>query len=552
VSLAPATPTASDTLTCTATAGDDDGDTPTVSFAWTVDGSAVSATSTGGGASTLAGAFSRGDLVRCAATADDGKGGTDTDSADLTIANTPPTLSVSLLPSSAATDTVLTANTVSADDDGDTLTLTYAWTVSGTVVASGASDSLDGATAFDRGDTVSVTVTADDGSDTTSATSTTLTVANSAPGAPVVSISPADPEEGEDLLCSVDTASTDADGDAISYTVSWAADGVSYAAGSGWIGPFTTSLTDDSVDGADTLEGETWTCTVTPDDGTDTGTAGSDSVDIDMAIVSGDVSLSITGQDFVSIEAGTFDMGCTTAQAATGACSSHESPVQTVTLTHDFWLGQTEVTQDLFETTMGYNPSWFPSTAVSSCTAQCPVETINWHEAAAMANALSAAEALTECYTCSGTRTSVSCAEAMDPYSCDGYRLPTEAEWEYAARAGTDLLYAGSDAINDVAWWNRTYGSYWTTRAVAGKLPNDWNLYDMSGNVMEWTHDARITYSSAGVVDPNGGTSGCKVLRGGSAGHQTTPYLRVSHRDNCGNTVRYTGGGMRLARTIGG
>jgi large repetitive protein len=556
LALTPVSPGADDTLTCSASTSDDDDDTLTTSFTWTVGGSAVSASSTSALVSTLEGAFVRGQGVVCSATTSDGKGGTDSDSDSTTIVNSAPSLSgVGLLTAVIRTDDVISATATTSDADGDSVTLSYAWTVSGTVVQTGASATLDGASGtvgFDRYDTVSVSVTASDSSTSTTVSSGLTTVSNTAPTTPSVSITPTDPEEGDALLCSVDTASTDADGDTVVYTLTWEADGSAYSAGSGWVGPSTATITDDTVDADDTLEDETWVCTVTPDDSTDAGTAATASVSIDMAIVSGDVSLtSASGIDFVSIEAGDFDMGCTPAQVATGDCQSNESPVQAVTLTHDFWMAQEETSQADFQAVLGYNPSWFPSAAVSSCTSQCPVDTVNWHEGAAMANAMSFAEGLTECYSCSGSGTSVSCLEATDPYTCEGYRLPTEAEWEYAARAGTDLVYSGSDDIDDVAWWNRTGTSYYTTRAGGNKLPNDWNLYDMSGNVMEWTHDARITYSVLTVTDPNGGSGPtCHALRGGSAGHPPSSYMRVSNRTNCGNTVRHTTSGFRLARTI--
>jgi formylglycine-generating enzyme required for sulfatase activity len=215
------------------------------------------------------------------------------------------------------------------------------------------------------------------------------------------------------------------------------------------------------------------------------------------------------GGTMIKIEAQTFEMGCT---AGMSSCSSDESPAHDVTLTNDFYIGETEVTQGEYEGMMGTNPSWF-----SSCGADCPVERVSWHESAAFANAVSDSEGLEQCYTCTGSGTSTDCSIAVEPYSCGGYRLPTEAEWEAAARCGEDTLYAGSTLIGDVAWYGSNSGS--TTHPVATKASNACGLYDMTGNVWEWTQDwySSSYYSSSPGTDPVGATSGdYRVFRGGS------------------------------------
>jgi formylglycine-generating enzyme required for sulfatase activity len=190
---------------------------------------------------------------------------------------------------------------------------------------------------------------------------------------------------------------------------------------------------------------------------------------------------------------------------------------------------------------MGYNPSRF-----SSCGSTCPVENVSWHEAAAFANAASAAAGLSRCYTCTGSGTSISCSAPSTVYTCTGYRLPAEAEWEGAARCGEDLLYAGGTTIDAVAWYTSNSGG--RTHAVASKAANACGLYDMSGNVWEWTNDWYGAYAS-GATDPSGPASGSvRVVRGGSwlGGPQDA---RVAHRHDVAPGGRYNNLGVRLLRT---
>jgi hypothetical protein len=281
VSLSPSSPSAADTISCTATVRDDDGDSPSTTFAWTVSGSSVSATSTSGLTSTLAGAFAYAETVSCTATANDGKGGVGSGSGSVTISNAPPTISaVTLTPSSLQTLDTVTVNASVSDPEGDAVTVTYDWIVDGSTVVSGSSSNLlDGASWFDKGQTVQAEVVATDGVGTTRLASGSITVDNSPPGAPTLGISPAAPTVGDSLVCTVDTPSSDDDGDSVVYTMSWTVDGVAYEVGGavdtgdpGFVGPSTTTWTDDTVDAADLDLGQSWECTATPDDGDDEGT----------------------------------------------------------------------------------------------------------------------------------------------------------------------------------------------------------------------------------------------------------------------------------------
>jgi len=233
------------------------------------------------------------------------------------------------------------------------------------------------------------------------------------------------------------------------------------------------------------------------------------------------------------IQAGTFEMGCTSGQSN---CEEDEEPAHTVTLTTSFWMTVTELTQDQYQALMGDNPSDF-----SSC-GDCPVENISWHQAALATNALSEFEGRELCYSCSDTE----CEAPTHPYACAGYRLPTEAEWEFAARCGEDLLYAGSNDLDEVGWYRENSAA--VTHYVAEKAANDCGLYDMSGNVWEWVNDWYNSeyYSVGDSVDPTGDPSGSRrVFRGGGWGSYEEGS-RVSDRADDLPSDRYYTRGMRL------
>jgi len=221
-----------------------------------------------------------------------------------------------------------------------------------------------------------------------------------------------------------------------------------------------------------------------------------------------------------------------------GAYNIGERSDYSVTFTRSVEVMVHEVTQGEYQALMGTNPSEF-----SSCGASCPVETVSWVDAARYANAASAAAGLGACYTVVGD--SVTWDRGL---SCTGYRLPTESEWEVAARGGVATEYSGSDDPNAVAWTDKN--SNYETHPVKQLRPNGYGLYDMSGNVWEWTWDWYAESVGGGVqTDPLGPVSGSfRVDRGGSW-RSAPAFARVAFRDRFTPSVRSSNLGFRLART---
>ncbi len=275
VTIAPSSPEAgTDDLLCSITGAsiDADGDGVSYSFAWTADGASYggAGTTTHSGDTVPASATSAGELWVCSVTPHDGDDDGATASASVTIdtGNARPSVtSLSLTPTTVYTDDTLTVTVTTRDAEGDAVTLAYAWTVDG--VATGATgNTLSGVSWFDKHQDVQVTVTPSDaGGAGTPVSSSIVTVLNTPPGAPSVSISPSAPVEGvDDLICTVDVASSDDDGDSATYSVTWTVDGAAYS------GASTTTWSGDTAPASATSMGEAWTCTVTPNDGDDDGT----------------------------------------------------------------------------------------------------------------------------------------------------------------------------------------------------------------------------------------------------------------------------------------
>lgn len=240
-----------------------------------------------------------------------------------------------------------------------------------------------------------------------------------------------------------------------------------------------------------------------------------------------------------------------------------------VTLTNGFFASATELTQGEWTALSGgVNPALHPD-----CGEACPVEGIDWFSALAYANARSAADGYEPCYRLEGCDDTAGWTDGVHSgcddaefagASCGGYRLPSEAEWEYAARATTlTATYAGDlqpateacssaqPALDRVAWWCANSGS--TTHRVAQREPNAWGLYDVLGNVWEWTGDAYGPYPPGTVADPvvAVGPLDRPVARGASFGDEPA-LARSAYRNRSAETTDLGGNlGVRLVRTAG-
>jgi formylglycine-generating enzyme len=242
-----------------------------------------------------------------------------------------------------------------------------------------------------------------------------------------------------------------------------------------------------------------------------------------------------------------------------------------VTLTHAFEIAEHELTQEEWGRLVSRNPSG-PGPDLNECIApNCPVGHVGWFDAAWYANELSKRHdpPLAPCYDlqgCSGDpSTSLDCNVAASvpstSYTCEGYRLPTEAEWEYAARAGTRTAYYSGDItvtehgvpdpnLEDIAWYAANSGR--STHPVAQKRPNRWGLYDALGNCQEWVDERPIFNDPAGpLTDPtnSGATLDNRVLKGAFA-VAWSDWLRVASRDYMPPSTRGQGTGVRLVRTL--
>jgi formylglycine-generating enzyme required for sulfatase activity len=245
------------------------------------------------------------------------------------------------------------------------------------------------------------------------------------------------------------------------------------------------------------------------------------------------------GIDMALVPAGAFQMGVNTSPGG-----QEEKPVHTVTLTRPFLLGCSEVTQAQWKAVMGTEPSWFRGDSL-------PVEQVSWFDAVAFCNRLSRLEGFQACYA--GSDSTITC-----DFSKNGYRLPTEAEWEYACRSGTTTDFSTGNmtnpvgclldsALDRVGWYCGNADG--ETQKLRRKQPNAFGLYDMHGNVWEWCWDWYGAYEATPAADPRGPATGTtRVLRGGDF-HYYAWGCRSNLRDHGSADTGIFYLGFRVART---
>lgn len=226
-----------------------------------------------------------------------------------------------------------------------------------------------------------------------------------------------------------------------------------------------------------------------------------------------------------------------------------------------FYLDKYELTQVEYQAVMGTNPAH--SAGVGD---DYPVYEVSWFNALEYCNRRSIEEGLTPCYSYGGAGTdpgnwpggwdssgtnhlNISCN-----WAANGYRLPTEMEWMFAARGGNlthDYTYSGSNDLDSVAWYNDNWGEFhYSTHTVGGKLANELGLFDMSGNVAEWVWDIYAWYPNGAQTNPTGPSEGYERIRRGGAWHLDSIYSEVSQRLGSDATAAFNGLGFRVARIL--
>ena len=550
VSISPNTIYTDTTALCSGTAVDpNDGNiTQSIQYQWEINGSVVS---TGASYTVSASQSTVGDTLVCRATVVDSDGESDSATTSTTLQNTAPTVAtVSVVPTTPYNDEILTCSAVVTDPD-EVPTLGYVWSFNGGTLGAGTALDLD-TTSLMPTDDVVCTVTATDASGQSSTGSTSVTVGNRAPTTPVVTItwsgSSGTPIAGSALNCS--GVASDLDGQSLTYTYNWSSSLGGTAVGN-------------TVSGTQVQGGEVWTCVATAFDG-QLSTFGSSMVNV-LEPCSPDT-------DYEALDLGGF-----TSAEMVRVCSGTDG-LGRYNISKDLMMLTTEVTQGMFVDLMGYDSTSYGSSYGSGT--DYPAYYVNWHMAADFSNQMTQRHNavngtnLNACYTCSDSTTeSVFCSTVS---SCTGYRLPTEAEWEYTARAGLSEEFwtpdgggsANSSACYSVipiqdggatpnldtfAWYcyNRYNSTHYNTDKPVGlKSPNGFGVYDMHGNISEWTADRWGCTYPVTSVDPLCTVNGSShTIRGGDwTGNSST--IRASERSSLDASTRTYKQGFRVVRDL--
>lgn len=229
--------------------------------------------------------------------------------------------------------------------------------------------------------------------------------------------------------------------------------------------------------------------------------------------------------DVVVIPSGKFIRG-------SDVSSMNEQPAKEITISTSFYISANEVSQRLYEAVMNTNPSRVQSL-------ELPVENVTWDNAVAFCNKLSQLQGLNSVYVITGTDVTMNITK-------NGWRLPTEAEWEYVCRAGKNGDFGGNNVIEDMGWYGNNSGL--RMHPPAQKLANDFGVYDMHGNVWEWCWDfyGQNYYQTSTITDPKGPNSGERRIQRGGSWNDGFNFARSSNRSlplkPIGNT------GIRLVR----
>ncbi len=560
-----------DVVTCAGTATDIEDGAVAPTYEWSVGGVVVAETSS---YTIDASETDVGDLLTCTATATDSEGNTGSNTSTVTIVNTAPNVSnVAILPSSPVNDETLTC-TATVEDPDETIVPSIQWNRNGSLFAVGATVDLSNFNVLPN-HTIECIVSATDNQGATDGSSASAVVDNRDPVIDSLSISNIQPAVSDTIVCSA--TSSDLDGEIPLLSYAW-------TVGQTTLGTAASLSLNPSI----VSEGDVLTCTATSTDnfggvvslGT---TATVTSTTASCALTACDANLDLGGgqsMDLVLVPNGTFTMGSPNGEEGRATDETQYD----VTLTNDYYVMTTEVTQGMFAQVMGYNAHDGQTVSNSNGSYGIgndhPAYYVTWYMAADFANHVTQrhntvyGDNLQECYSCSGSGSSVSCTVAMNPHQCTGYRMLTEAEWEYAARANsTDAVWTptgggdipsgfGSDcgsgwnltdgtALSELGWYcgnNNANGFGYGSKESATREPNDFGLYDMSGNIGEWVQDWYDVYPTNSMVNPTGSSSEVfKIYRGGYWGSNPA-FVRSALRTDLSPNFAAANIGVRLGR----